>query len=111
MLSFEIKEWQGMIFHIGEIYISPSVARRNFIFNKNFWEKAEWVISGGKGVKGGGITQYDKEGFGKEIALLLIHGILHIFGYSHDEEHVFGLDDPGYDKDMKYMQNFLYKKL
>ena len=113
VLSFEIKEWVGDIFYIGEIYIAPSAAEKNFIRYRHFWEKADWVSSEGQeqyeNPKNRG--KYYKNGFGKELALLIIHGILHLFGYVHDEEHKLDLDDSGYDKDMKYMQNFLYKEL
>ena len=113
VLSFEIKETLGNVFYIGEIYIAPSAAEKNFIRYKQFWEKSEWVVPDAreqsKNLKNG--EKYYKNGFGKELALLIIHGILHLFGYNHDEEHKLNLDDCGYDKDMKYMQNFLYKEL
>jgi probable rRNA maturation factor len=105
VLSFEIKERVGDVFYIGEIYISPSAAEKNFIRYRHFWEKSDWVAFDEDKEK------YYKNGFGKELALLIIHGILHLFGYVHDEEHKLNLDDCGYDKDMKYMQNFLYKEL
>jgi ssRNA-specific RNase YbeY (16S rRNA maturation enzyme) len=115
VLSFEIKEQAGEVFYIGEIYIAPSAAKKNFIKYKHFWEKAEWISSGGI-AQNASLELKDKKkyyisGFGKEIALLLIHGILHLFGYVHDEEHRLNPDDDGYDKEMKYMQNFLYKEL
>lgn len=113
VLSFEIKEWIGDIFYIGEIYIAPSAAEKNFKRYRNFWEKADWVASDGleENENPKNRKKYCKKGFGRELALLIIHGILHLFGYAHDEEHKLDLDDPCYDKEMKYMQNFLYKEL
>jgi ssRNA-specific RNase YbeY (16S rRNA maturation enzyme) len=119
VLSFEIKEQVGDIFYIGEIYIAPSTAEKNFIRYRNFWEKDDWVDSDGKEGQDGqeenenpkNRKNYCKKGLDRELALLIIHGILHLFGYAHDEEHKLDLDDPGYDKEMKYMQNFLYKEL
>ena len=131
VLSFDIKEFIGGVYHIGEIYISPSVAQKNYIDNCDFWEKTDWISS--RSVNNYSVNNYsgnnfkcshnyDKEsenrqqyycrnGFSSEIALLLIHGILHLFGYDHDEEHKLNLDDEAYDMDMKNMQNFLYKEL
>jgi len=57
------------------------------------------------------IEKDDKRGFEKEIALLIIHGILHLFGYVHDEEHELDLDDEDYNKEMKDMQKLIYRDL
>ncbi|MGC8554636.1 MAG: rRNA maturation RNase YbeY [Candidatus Acidulodesulfobacterium sp.] len=117
VLSFEIKEWVKGVYHIGEIYISPSVAQKNYLKNREFWEKFEWISRNADnyGHKDDGkenpALYYYLKGFRREIALLIIHGILHLFGYVHDEEHELNLDDENYDKDMKDMQNFLYKEL
>ena len=117
VLSFEIKEWVNGVHHIGEIYISPSVAQKNYLKNREFWEKLEWISQSGDnfrykdGDKENRPRYYYRKGFRREIALLIIHGILHLFGYVHDEEHKLNLDDEDYDEDMKNMQNFLYKKL
>ncbi len=110
MLSFEIKEWIDGVYHIGEIYISPSAAQKNYGINRSFWEKAEWISRNGRNYDANHFEYY-KRGQGREIALLIIHGILHLFGYVHDEEHSLNPDDEDYDKDMKYMQNLLYKEL
>ncbi|MHB1697853.1 MAG: rRNA maturation RNase YbeY [bacterium] len=110
VLSFEIKEPVGDVFYIGEIYIAPSVAMNNFLKYRNFWEKDDWIV----GEKHKNLRNTDKDykkGFHRELALLIIHGILHLFGYVHDEEHKLNLDDDNYDKDMKNMQKFLYKEL
>ncbi|MCL6120627.1 MAG: rRNA maturation RNase YbeY [Deltaproteobacteria bacterium] len=109
VLSFEIKEWENGVYHLGEIYISPSVAQKNYYNNRNFWEKSEWISQNND--KESNPLYYYRKGFRREIALLVIHGILHLFGYVHDEEHKMNLDDEDYDKDMKNMQNFLYKEL
>ena len=109
VLSFEIKEWENGVYHLGEIYISPSVAQKNYLKNREFWEKSEWISQNND--KESRSLYYYRKGFRREIALLVIHGILHIFGYVHDEEHKLNLDDEDYDKDMKNMQNFLYKEL
>ena len=109
VLSFEIKEWENSVYHIGEIYISPSVAQKNYLKNREFWEKSEWISQNNDNENYP--RYYYKKGFRREIALLVIHGILHLFGYVHDEEHKMNLDDEDYDKDMKNMQNFLYKEL
>ena len=116
VLSFEIKEWENGVYHLGEIYISPSVAQKNYLKNREFWEKSEWISENGggrqyKGEDAESGSGYYRKGFRREIALLVIHGILHLFGYVHDEEHKLNLDDEDYDEDMKNMQNFLYKEL
>ncbi|MFW0884059.1 rRNA maturation RNase YbeY [Candidatus Acidulodesulfobacterium sp. H_13] len=110
VLSFEIKEYDNNIFYIGEIYIAPAVAENNFLRYRHFWEKADW-ISRERGEGSPNIEKDDKKGFEKEIALLIIHGILHLFGYVHDEEHELDLDDEDYNKEMKDMQKLIYKNL
>jgi probable rRNA maturation factor len=47
---------------IGEVYISPATARKNSSQQEGSWN------------------------FGLEIILLIIHGILHIFGYDHEQD-------------------------
>ena len=47
---------------IGEVYISPATARKNSSQQKGLWD------------------------FKLEIILLIIHGILHIFGYDHEQD-------------------------
>lgn len=82
----------------------------NSLKYRDFWEKDDWII--GEKHKNTKNTDEDYgKGFDRELALLLIHGILHLFGYVHDEEHKLNLDDDNYDKDMKDMQKFIYKEL
>ncbi|RZD15073.1 MAG: rRNA maturation RNase YbeY [Candidatus Acidulodesulfobacterium ferriphilum] len=107
VLSFEIKEYEGDIFHIGEIYIAPSVARKNYLKYKDFWEKEKWITCNNSR----GINPCKINGFNKELALLIIHGILHLFGYVHDEEHILDINDETYDKEMKDMQKLLFDKI
>jgi probable rRNA maturation factor len=56
------KELAGSQNIIGEVYISPSTARKNSRQQEGSWN------------------------FGLEIILLIIHGILHIFGYDHERD-------------------------
>ncbi|MCL4496797.1 MAG: rRNA maturation RNase YbeY [Deltaproteobacteria bacterium] len=103
VLSFGINEYEGDIFHIGEIYIAPSVARKNYLKYRDFWEKEKWIKNS--------ISSDKINGFNKELALLIIHGILHLFGYVHDEEHILDINDETYDKEMKDMQKLLFDKI
>lgn len=107
VLSFEIKEYIGNIFYIGEIYIAPSVVQKNYLKYRDFWEKEKWI----KNSNSGGINSNKLDGFNKELALLIIHGILHLFGYVHDEEHILDINDETYDKEMKDMQKLLFDKV
>lgn len=104
MLSFEAKEYIGDIFHIGEIYIAPSIVQKNCLKYGDFWEKENWIEN--DDLKRGNCCKID--GFNKELILLIIHGILHLFGYVHDEEHILDIDSENYDKEMKYMQKLLF---
>ena len=51
---------------VGEIIISPEIAKEN-IENKNTPDKDGWNLK-------------------KEIALLIIHGILHVYDYDHEKK-------------------------
>lgn len=93
----------GNIFYIGEIYIAPSVVQKNYLKYRDFWEREKWVKNN--------ISSNKINGFNKELALLLIHGILHLFGYVHDEEHILDINDEDYDKEMKDMQKLLFDKI
>ncbi len=99
ILSFEFKEYDKDVYFIGELFICPSVAKKNALYFKDFWDKEGWASKNK--------TKYlikkniEYTDFEKEIVLLLIHGILHLFGYDHtvDNEN---------DEEMKKLQNILY---
>jgi metalloprotein, YbeY/UPF0054 family len=107
ILSFEIKEFMdNNIFYLGEIYISPEVASGNAKVYKEFWEKELWIGGSENTFKHTGASD-----FYRELALLLIHGILHLFSYTHDEEHKIGEGGEEYNREMKNMQKIIYKKI
>lgn len=93
ILSFEFKEYEydENVYFIGELFICPSIAKKNALDFKDFWDKEGWASKNK--------TEYTD--FEKEIILLLIHGILHLFGYDHtgDDEN---------NEEMKKLQNILY---
>ncbi len=107
VLSFGIKEYAGDIFYIGEIYIAPLIAQKNYLKYKDFWEKEKWVENSG----GSGANSNKFNGFDEELTLLVIHGILHLFGYVHDEGHMLDILDEAYDKEMKDMQTLLFNNI
>jgi len=104
VLSFEVKEYIGDMFYIGEIYIAPSLVQKNCLKYKDFWEKEGWIESNNFN----DADFYKLTGFNMELILLIIHGILHLFGYVHDEEHILDIDSDNYDKEMKNMQRLLF---
>ncbi len=100
ILSFEFKEYDEEIYFIGELFICPAVAKKNSLDFKDFWDKEGWAqIS-----KSEYLIDKDAEysDFDKEIMLLLIHGILHLFGYDHE-------DNAENSQEMKALQTALYR--
>ncbi|MHB1646115.1 MAG: rRNA maturation RNase YbeY [bacterium] len=101
ILSFEFKEYEydENVYFIGELFICPSIAKKNALDFKDFWDKEGWASKNKTKYLIKKNTEYTD--FEKEIVLLLIHGILHLFGYDHT-----GDDDD--NEEMKKLQNFLY---
>ncbi|RZD16951.1 MAG: rRNA maturation RNase YbeY [Candidatus Acididesulfobacter guangdongensis] len=108
ILSFEFKEYDGETYFIGELFICPAVAKKNSLDFKDFWDKEGWtqVNKSAQINKSEYLMDIDKDAeysdFDKEIALLLIHGILHLFGYDHE-------DNAENAQEMKELQNILYR--
>jgi probable rRNA maturation factor len=100
ILSFEFKEYDEETYFIGELFICPKVAKKNSLDFKDFWDKEGWAQIN----KSEYLIDKDAEysDFDKEIALLLIHGILHLFGYDHE-------DNAENAQEMKELQNVLYR--
>jgi probable rRNA maturation factor len=97
VLSFEFKEYAGQIFFIGELVICPSEAKKNSLTYNDFWKDEGWAKEENRSNLSIENGKNGNDDFEKEIILLLVHGILHLFGYDHSEE-------------MKRMQWFLYKE-
>lgn len=97
ILSFEFKEYMGDIFFIGELVICPSEAKKNSLIYKDFWKDEGWTKEESRNNLSVENGENGNSDFEKEIILLLVHGILHLFGYDHSEE-------------MKQMQDYLYKE-
>jgi probable rRNA maturation factor len=107
ILSFEFKEYDEDTYFIGELFICPAAAKKNSLNFKDFWDKEGWtqinkseyltdLANKDTTNKDTGYSDFDKE-----IILLLIHGILHLFGYDHE-------DDAENAQEMKELQNILY---
>jgi probable rRNA maturation factor len=100
ILSFEFKEYDENTYFIGELFICPAVAKKNSLDFKDFWDKEGWAQKARTEYLINKDAEYSD--LDKEIVLLLIHGILHLFGYDHE-------DNAENAQEMKELQNVLYR--